>query len=99
MTTLETSLVERKQQFEARSEAFLAGMPTEGPFIPGLKAKEAARRLEVFLKVFRELDESMSFLTENYKIEGHRGQRRISQYRFPLGPGEVSEGSLNEERA
>ena len=66
MTTLETSLVGRKEQFEARSEAFLAGMPTEGPFIPGLKAREAARRLDVFLKVFRELSASMTFLTDNY---------------------------------
>ena len=40
-------------------------MPTEGPFIPGLKAKEA-RPARVFLKVFPELDENMSFLTENY---------------------------------
>ena len=66
MKNLESKLVQRKKKFEERSEAFLVGMPTEGPFVPGIKAKESARRLKIFLKVFSELAESIEYLNENY---------------------------------
>ncbi len=63
---LERKLVARKANFEERSSAFLQGYPTDGPFVPGLKASESTRRLTLFLKVFKELDEDMHVLDQGY---------------------------------
>ena len=64
---IESDLIERKQNFQERSEAFLNGMPKEGPFVVGLKTKEQNRRLELFRKVFGELVEDMNYLDRGFK--------------------------------
>ena len=68
MTTLETSLVELKQQFEARS-----GVPrwyANRGTVHSRPKGQGGRGGSSLLKV-PELDESMSFLTENYaKLRG-----------------------------
>jgi len=67
MENIENDLIGRKENFEERSKAFLDGMPKEGPFVPGLKAKEANRRLQLFRKVFRELMDDMNHLDREFK--------------------------------
>ena len=67
MEGIQEDLEQRKLRFEERSEAFIEGMPKEGPFVPGLKTKESNRRLEIFRKVFLELIETMEYLDINFK--------------------------------
>jgi hypothetical protein len=71
MLDLESDLILNKGSFEERANAFIEGMPQEGPFVPGLKTKEANRRFVLFLKVFTELVQTMDYLDVHFKKLRH----------------------------